>query len=214
VRRLIKEFKAHGRVGDAARSVLRLIGKEIPKSLLALDEGPVDHLDACSQDGAWILTRPRRPGPQIGRDLKIFPATSWRETIIRQPHIVEPSGSEQEMCAPFDFRVLLHNNVIRGNWKGLLKIWLWAILICSVLTLLVLGWLFFSEGKKSALIYAVYCVPSDYREVLHLRNMESLSHKKIAERMEKSPAAVRMLWIKALRELRRTLKKSLGGSSL
>jgi RNA polymerase sigma-70 factor (ECF subfamily) len=46
-------------------------------------------------------------------------------------------------------------------------------------------------------------IPADYREVIILRNLEGLTHEEVAERMGRSPGAVRMLWIRALQELRR-----------
>jgi len=46
-------------------------------------------------------------------------------------------------------------------------------------------------------------LPVDYREVIILRNLEGLSHEQVAERMQRSPGAVRMLWVRALQELRR-----------
>jgi RNA polymerase sigma-70 factor (ECF subfamily) len=46
-------------------------------------------------------------------------------------------------------------------------------------------------------------LPADYREVLVLRHLEGLSHDEIAQRMGRSPGAVRMLWMRALEELRR-----------
>ena len=45
-------------------------------------------------------------------------------------------------------------------------------------------------------------LPDDAREVILLRNLEGLSHEAIAERMERSPGAVRMLWVRALARLR------------
>ena len=46
-------------------------------------------------------------------------------------------------------------------------------------------------------------LPADYRQVLVLRHLEGLSHDEIAQRMGRSPGAVRMLWMRALEELRR-----------
>jgi RNA polymerase sigma-70 factor (ECF subfamily) len=45
-------------------------------------------------------------------------------------------------------------------------------------------------------------LPADYRQVLLLRHLEELSHEQIAERMQRSVGAVRMLWLRALNELR------------
>ena len=45
-------------------------------------------------------------------------------------------------------------------------------------------------------------LPDDYREVLIFRHLENLSHDEIAARMNRSPGAVRMLWVRALAALR------------
>ncbi|MBI5761621.1 MAG: sigma-70 family RNA polymerase sigma factor [Planctomycetales bacterium] len=51
-------------------------------------------------------------------------------------------------------------------------------------------------------------LPDDYREVLILRHLESLSHDDIAVRMNRSAGAVRMLWVRALASLRNELPLS------
>jgi RNA polymerase sigma-70 factor (ECF subfamily) len=48
-------------------------------------------------------------------------------------------------------------------------------------------------------------LPDDYRQVILLRNIEELSHEEIAERMQRSVGAVRMLWVRALAALRDAL---------
>ncbi len=45
-------------------------------------------------------------------------------------------------------------------------------------------------------------LPNDYRDVLIFRHLENLSHDEIAARMNRSPGAVRMLWVRALAALR------------
>ncbi len=51
-------------------------------------------------------------------------------------------------------------------------------------------------------------LPDDYREVLILRHLEGLSHDDIAQRMNRTAGAVRMLWTRALVALRRELRWS------
>ncbi len=46
-------------------------------------------------------------------------------------------------------------------------------------------------------------LPDDHREVLILRNLEGLSHEEVAQRMGRSPGAVRMLWVRALAGIRK-----------
>ena len=44
-------------------------------------------------------------------------------------------------------------------------------------------------------------LPEDYREVIVLRNLRGLSHAEIATKLQRSESAVRMLWLRALKEL-------------
>lgn len=48
-------------------------------------------------------------------------------------------------------------------------------------------------------------LPPDYRQVLLLRNLEGMSFGEVAEHMERSPGAVRMLWLRAVDKLRQQL---------
>lgn len=48
-------------------------------------------------------------------------------------------------------------------------------------------------------------LPDDCRQVIVLRNVEGLSHEKIARRMDRNVGAVRMLWVRALARLRREI---------
>lgn len=45
-------------------------------------------------------------------------------------------------------------------------------------------------------------LPVDYRQILTLRHIDGLSHEQIAERLGRSNAATRMLWIRALEKLK------------
>ena len=45
-------------------------------------------------------------------------------------------------------------------------------------------------------------LPPDYREVIALRNLEGLSLVEVAGRMNRSHAAVRQMWVRAVRQLR------------
>ena len=43
-----------------------------------------------------------------------------------------------------------------------------------------------------------------YRDVIIMRNLQSLPFEEIAERMERNPGAVRMLWLRAVEKLKRS----------
>ena len=49
-------------------------------------------------------------------------------------------------------------------------------------------------------------LPADYREVLVLRNLEGLPFPEVARRMDRSAGAVRILWVRAVDQLRRLLQ--------
>jgi RNA polymerase sigma-70 factor (ECF subfamily) len=52
---------------------------------------------------------------------------------------------------------------------------------------------------------ALAVLPPDYRDVIVLRHVEGLPFEIVAQRMNRSAGAVRMLWLRALRSLRQTL---------
>jgi RNA polymerase sigma-70 factor (ECF subfamily) len=52
-------------------------------------------------------------------------------------------------------------------------------------------------------------LPSDYRQVIMLRNIEEMSHQEVALRLNRSVGAVRMLWVRALKALRDGMQDNL-----
>lgn len=61
-----------------------------------------------------------------------------------------------------------------------------------------------AQRQERALLLAAILarLPEDYREVLTLRHLEGLGFPEIAERLQRSPGAVRVLWMRALKKLR------------
>lgn len=55
---------------------------------------------------------------------------------------------------------------------------------------------------------AVSQLSADYQEVIMLRNLQRLSFKQVAERMNRSPGAVQMLWLRALNQLQEHLESA------
>ena len=55
---------------------------------------------------------------------------------------------------------------------------------------------------------ALQKLPPDYCQVLTLRHIDGLSHEEIGERMGRSTAATRMLWIRALEALKKTYERA------
>lgn len=50
-------------------------------------------------------------------------------------------------------------------------------------------------------------LPDDYREVIILRNLQGRSHEEVAQHMNRSVGAVRMLWVRALSLLQKQLAR-------
>jgi len=48
----------------------------------------------------------------------------------------------------------------------------------------------------------------DYREVIVLRNLQGLSFEEVAQRMDRKPGAVRMLWLRAIEKFRQLYEGS------
>ncbi|MFT7642044.1 MAG: RNA polymerase sigma-70 factor (ECF subfamily) [Pirellulaceae bacterium] len=64
----------------------------------------------------------------------------------------------------------------------------------------------FSRDERSRVLADYLAeLPTDYRDVLILRNLEGLSFNEVAERMDRKSGAVRMLWLRAVEQLRKLL---------
>lgn len=59
------------------------------------------------------------------------------------------------------------------------------------------------QEREVALADQLAKLPRDYREVIVLRHLSGLPFDQIGERMQRSTGAVRMLWLRGVRELRR-----------
>lgn len=61
-----------------------------------------------------------------------------------------------------------------------------------------------ADQREQQLIVAeaLESLPDDQRDVVMLRSFQSMSHEEVAERMNRSVSAVRMLWLRALKRLR------------
>ena len=64
------------------------------------------------------------------------------------------------------------------------------------------------DEQQLQLAAALEQLPEDYRTVIVLRHIDSLSHAEIASRMDRSEGAVRMLWVRALAQLREIIRTS------
>ncbi|MEQ8212240.1 MAG: sigma-70 family RNA polymerase sigma factor [Lacipirellulaceae bacterium] len=58
---------------------------------------------------------------------------------------------------------------------------------------------------RSELADQLAALPEDYREVIVMRHLEGLPFEKIGQRMDRSAGAVRMLWLRAIKQLREKL---------
>lgn len=64
------------------------------------------------------------------------------------------------------------------------------------------GALAFGRDPGVLLAEAMAGLPDDYREVITLRNLEHLDWEQVGERLGRTAAASRMLWVRALKRLR------------
>ena len=66
------------------------------------------------------------------------------------------------------------------------------------------------EQERSVLVaHALDALSADYREVILLRDFQGLSIEQIADRMDRSPAAVRKLWARAIIKVRELMRAKL-----
>ena len=79
------------------------------------------------------------------------------------------------------------------------------------------GWFLAADGpspssdvirRESAVALANHLaeMPDDYRQVIINRNLRGLSFDEVAERMERSNGAVRMLWLRAIKQLQERIQ--------
>lgn len=61
--------------------------------------------------------------------------------------------------------------------------------------------------RENAVVLADYLarMPDEYRQVLMLRNLQGLGFAEVAQQMDRSAGAVRMLWVRAIRHLRQMM---------
>lgn len=63
------------------------------------------------------------------------------------------------------------------------------------------------DEQNLQLASALDQLSEDHRTVITLRNLDDLSHAEVAERMGRTEGAVRMLWVRALSELRDLIER-------
>ncbi len=64
-------------------------------------------------------------------------------------------------------------------------------------------------GEQSLLLTELLNqLPEHYREVLVLRNIQGLAFEEVAARLDRSPGATRMLWLRAIEKLRAVYRKA------
>ncbi len=62
----------------------------------------------------------------------------------------------------------------------------------------------YADDREQQMIIAdvLEALPEDYRQVIVLRNLQGLSHAEVATKIGRTESAVRMLWLRALKQLR------------
>jgi RNA polymerase sigma-70 factor (ECF subfamily) len=65
------------------------------------------------------------------------------------------------------------------------------------------------HGDPSAVLADLLArLPEHYREVLKLRNIQGLSFEEVAAKLDRSPGATRMLWLRAIEKLRAVYRRA------
>ncbi len=64
---------------------------------------------------------------------------------------------------------------------------------------------FLQLDNRLRMSQALAGLPSDYQEVIQLRNLQRLSFNEVAQRMQRSRPAVQMLWMRAIKKLQEAL---------
>ncbi len=67
-----------------------------------------------------------------------------------------------------------------------------------------------AQERAADLAEHLAMLPADYREVIILRNLKGLAFDEIAEEMDRSSGAVRMLWLRAIDKFKNTYHSSEG----
>lgn len=67
---------------------------------------------------------------------------------------------------------------------------------------------FDSQEQSNLLAGLLNQLPEHYREVLVLRNIQGLSFDQVAAKLDRSPGATRMLWLRAIEKLRAANRKA------
>ena len=62
------------------------------------------------------------------------------------------------------------------------------------------------QEEEARLAAAMERLPKEYREVIIRRNIQVQSHEQIAEALDKSVSAVRMIWVRALKRLKSEMR--------
>jgi RNA polymerase sigma-70 factor (ECF subfamily) len=63
-----------------------------------------------------------------------------------------------------------------------------------------------ANERELALADALGLLPVEYRDVIIPRNLQNVPHEEVARRMNRTPGAVRMLWVRAISALRDPLR--------
>lgn len=65
-----------------------------------------------------------------------------------------------------------------------------------------------AEESRNLLMQALHQLPKEHRQIIEMRHRDHLSIRQIAERLGKTPAAVRSRWSRAIRSLRKSIKSA------
>lgn len=178
-----KELEKSWSIGRLRPWLSLLAERELPDVL----RGRIDPSDIVQQ----TLLRAWRAEPEF-RGTSHAERLAWLRTILK--NTVRQNQRQFATQKRGAYRECNEADQLPGEEQGLAELAIEPAPTAS-------GQLIAAE-ETLALAESLQQLPEDQRRIIELRHFEGKSHQEIAELMQRSPAAVRMLWVRALRNLR------------
>jgi len=121
---------------------------------------------------------------------------SWLRRILihnlmnaTEKHLIAQKRDARHELSFLEIRSLAEQSSVRFDWLFVDLSKSPSSLVCD-------------DEKRRLLYSAIAALPADYKQVIVLRHMEGLEFSDIAERMNKTSGACRMLWLRAIERLK------------
>jgi RNA polymerase sigma-70 factor (ECF subfamily) len=124
---------------------------------------------------------------------------SWLRRILihnlmnaTEKHLIAQKRDARHELSFLEIRSLAEQSSVRFDWLFVDLSKSPSSLVCD-------------EEKRGFLYSAIAALPLDYKQVIVLRHLDGLEFSAIADRMNKSSGACRMLWLRAIERLKSDL---------